>query len=57
MWFRITSQPALAMIFSTKSPTLRPANAASGLVGAVSRSAKMTGWPGCPECGRRSRRR
>src|SRR5215469_972396 len=34
------------VIFTTSSPTDRPANAASGLVAAVSRSARMTGWPG-----------
>jgi hypothetical protein len=34
------------VIFTTSRPTDRPANAASGLVAAVSRSARMTGWPG-----------
>jgi hypothetical protein len=34
------------VIFTTSSPTDRPANAAMGLVAAVSRSARMTGWPG-----------
>ena len=34
------------VIFTTSSPTDRPANAASGLVAAVSRSVTLTGSPG-----------
>src|SRR5215831_12348772 len=34
------------VIFSTSRPTARPANAARGLVAAVSRSVRVTGWPG-----------
>ncbi len=35
-----------AVIFRTSRPTASPANAAIGLVAAVRRSARMTGWPG-----------
>ncbi len=34
------------VIFRTSRPTASPANAAIGLVAAVRRSARMTGWPG-----------
>ncbi|HUK72148.1 MAG TPA: hypothetical protein VLW50_25825 [Streptosporangiaceae bacterium] len=40
-------------IRNTSSPTVKPANTASGLVAAVSRSASVTGWPGGRVAGNR----